>query len=204
MDRIKAICSLVRPCNLLADIGCDHGFVAKHAVDIGVNEVIAADISEGSLNKARKLLEQYKNVSFFLSDGFDDIPVCVDEAVISGMGGLKIIDIVSRCRYKPVLILGAQHNQRELREFLVCGGYRITEDFCVFDRGKYYDFIRAEAGPSEGLTDVQLRYGVFYRRRNPDLERFALESEEKLRKYKRTQENNYKLALIEEVLRWQK
>ena len=71
MDRISAVCSLIRPCDCLADIGCDHGLVAKYALDNGVKEVIAADISEGSLKKAKKLLGGYPNVTYRLSDGFD-------------------------------------------------------------------------------------------------------------------------------------
>ena len=97
MDQISAVCSLIRPSRNLADIGCDHGLVAAYALDVGIGEVIAADISEGSLDKARRLLAGRANVRFVISDGFDGIPVRVEQAVVSGMGGLKIADIISRC-----------------------------------------------------------------------------------------------------------
>lgn len=203
MDRISAVCSLIRPCDCLADIGCDHGLVAKYALDNGVKEVIAADISEGSLKKAKKLLGGYPNVTYRLSDGFDKIEKKADVAVISGMGGQTIIGILLRLTYKPELILGAQHNQKELREYLINNGYSIEEDFCVLDRGKFYDFMRAAEGQSPPLSAVQLQYGVYYKRKNPDLKACMLDALAKLKSYKTTQSNLYKLELVKEVLKWQ-
>lgn len=203
MDRISAVCSLIRPCDCLADIGCDHGLVAKYALDNGVKEVIAADISEGSLKKAKKLLGGYPNVTYRLSDGFDKIEKKADVAVISGMGGQTIIGILSRLTYKPELILGAQHNQKELREYLINNGYSIEEDFCVLDRGKFYDFMRVAEGQSPPLSAVQLQYGVYYKRKNPDLKACMLDALAKLKSYKATQSNLYKLELVKEVLKWQ-
>ena len=203
MDRISAVCSLIRPCGCLADIGCDHGLVARYALDNGVKEVIAADISEGSLKKAKKLLDGYPNVTYRLSDGFDGIEKKADVAVISGMGGRTIADILSRLTYKPQLILGAQHNQKELREFLIQNGYAIEEDFCVCDRGKFYDFMRANEGQSPPLSAAQLYYGVFYKRKNPDLKAYMLDQKAILESYKPTQSILYKVELVKEVLIWQ-
>lgn len=204
MDRISAVCSLIRPSRNLADIGCDHGLVAAYALDFGIGEVIAADISEGSLQKARRLLAGRGNVRFVISDGFDGIPVRVEQAVVSGMGGQKIADIISRCPYRPALVLGAQHNVKELRVFLSGGGYRIVEDFCVCDRGKYYDFIRAEEGKADALDAVQLAYGAFYKRKNPYLYDFAAAAADKIKGYKLTDENRMRLEMLEEVLKWQR
>ncbi len=204
MNRIDAVCSLIKPCGSLADIGCDHGYVAKFALDLGVGRVIASDLRAKSLDKARKLLAERKNVEFVLSDGFDNLPERVDTAVISGMGGRKIIDILSRLSYKPVLVLGAQHNVKELRVYLIEHGYKITDDFCVFDRGKYYDFIRAEEGSAEMPDELALYYGIFYKRKNPDLLKMVSEQLFKLGNYKQTPENLVAFYRLQEVLKWQK
>ena len=73
MDRIDAICTLIEPCKTLIDVGCDHGLVSLYALKIGVEKVIASDISEGSLNKARTLIVDDERAKFTLSDGFKNI-----------------------------------------------------------------------------------------------------------------------------------
>ncbi len=203
MDRIDAICTLIKPCGVLADIGCDHGRVAYYALSHGAKRVIASDISESSLKKAKTLIGENERVKYIVSDGFDALGEKVDCAVLSGMGGVKIIEILSRIDYKPTLILGAQHNQKELRSYLSKNGYKIVEDFCFHDRGKYYDFIKAEEGKGEPLTEIQLRYGVYYQKKNESLREFIVEQLEKLRSYKQTKENETLTAQAEEVLKWQ-
>lgn len=203
MDRIDAICTLIEPCKTLIDVGCDHGLVSLYALKIGVEKVIASDISEGSLNKARTLIGDDERAKFTLSDGFKNISEKVDCAVISGMGGLKIMEILSGIDYKPTLILGAQHNVYELRKYLIESGYEIEKDFCFFDRGKYYDFIRAKAGKSKPLSEVQLRYGVFYKQKSEHLHRFITEKLAKLKGYKQTEQNLKLTKQAEEVLKWQ-
>ena len=108
ITRIDAVCSLILPGESLADIGCDHGLVAKYALENGVKRVIAADVSEKSLNKARELLSGRQNVRFVVSDGFDSIDERVEQAVIAGMGGSRIVELIDRLNYRPSLILGAQ------------------------------------------------------------------------------------------------
>ena len=203
ITRIDAVCSLIRPGASLADIGCDHGLVAKYALDHGVRRVVAADISEKSLSKARALLSGYENARFIVSDGFDEVDERVEQAVIAGMGGSKIVDLISRLDYRPSLVLGAQCDQRKLREYLITHGYKITNDFCFYDRGKYYDFIRAEEGLSAPLTETQLEFGAFYRAKNPHLKAKAEELKCKILGYKLTPRNEIRLNMTEEELSWQ-
>ncbi len=203
-DRINAICRLIKPCPSLADIGCDHAEVALYALENGVENVIASDISQVAVSNARLKLARFEGATAVLSDGFSDLPYAVDTAVISGMGGRKIIDMLQRCAYKPTLILGAQHNQSELRIYLMQNGYVITDDVCVFDRGKYYDIIRAEVGISPMLTDVQIEYGVFCRQPNADLKKRTEEELKKLESYKPTEYNRKRKIMLTEVLAWQK
>ena len=201
--RIDAVCSLIRPRDSLADVGCDHGLVAKYALDHGVTRVIASDVSEKSLAKARSLLSGYENVRFIVSDGFDAIDEKVGQAVVAGMGGSKIVNLISRLWYRPALILGAQCDQRKLREYLVTHGYKIVNDFCFYDRGKYYDFIRAEEDAGATLTETELEFGAFYREKNPHLKAKAEELKNKLLGYKLTPWNEVRLKMTEEVLSWQ-
>ena len=201
--RLEVICKMLRPSPLTADIGCDHGFVSLYASKNCGGRVIASDISEGSLKKAQELLKDCKNAKTLLSNGFDAYDERVTQAVISGMGGRLIIDILSRIDYRPDLVLGAQHNAKELREYLITNGYKIVEDECVFDRDKFYEIIRAEEGESEELDDLALTYGVFYKRKNPHLLRYLKQEKAKVEGYKRTPKNEKRLSEIKEVLIWQ-
>lgn len=53
--RLSAIISLIPQCDSLADVGCDHGYIGAEALASGIAKVVQfCDISEASLNKARK------------------------------------------------------------------------------------------------------------------------------------------------------
>ena len=201
--RLKTICSWLYPCSSFADIGCDHAIVALSAVKIGVERVYAVDISETAVNKAKRRLARYKNAKAILSDGFDGVPENVELAVLTGLGGMKIIEILQRLDYRPSLILGAQHDGYRLREFLKENGYCIKKDTCLIDRKKYYDLIFAESGEEENLSSTQMHYGKFYRNKNPHL-KIRVENElNELLNYKPTNSRDERIERAKEVLKWQ-
>ncbi len=202
--RIKAICSLIEKSECLADIGCDHGYNALYAAKIGCKSVIAADISPFSVEKARKNLSGYDCVKFVVSDGFNGIDDAVDFAVITGMGGKKIAEILDGAKTKiATLLLGPQHDADFLREYLTDKNYFIDADIMVEEDGKFYSFIRAKLGKSQTLDFVQKNYGVYYKEKNEDLKRFALKEKDKLLSFASTDENERKLEAIKEILSWQ-
>lgn len=201
--RIAAIRSLIKPSDVLADVGCDHGLVALYASGL-CKKVIAVDLSEKAIASLAEKAKNLPNVTCRVSDGFDRIPEPVDQAVLSGMGGRLIIKLLSRYSRRPALVLGAQHDAYALREWLIENGYEIVADACVYDRGKYYDVIRAERGERQTLDETQKTIGAFYKRKNPDLRRFLEETREKILGYKRTSDNEKRLALVEEALKWQR
>ena len=202
--RIEAICSLIERCETLADIGCDHGFVASYAHSIGCKEVIASDISETSVEKAKLAFSDNEGVSFVVSDGFKAIKKKVDLAVIAGMGGKKIAEILETANYLvPTLVLGPQHDADFLREYLVLQGYYIDADFMAEERGKFYSFIRARLGKKQTIDDIQRVYGVYYKDKNPALKAFALKQRENILRFASTEKNAKLLTATEEVLKWQ-
>ena len=133
-----------------ADIGCDHGFVTAALIeDYGAKQVIACDISEKSLQKAKKLVCEHnlvQSVDFYVADGLsaltDKSPDCV---IIAGMGGLLIRDILERdiktAKRAQKLVLAPQGNEYELRTFLYENDFMIYDEAIVYDEGKYYQVI---------------------------------------------------------------
>ncbi|MCL2822249.1 MAG: class I SAM-dependent methyltransferase [Firmicutes bacterium] len=68
MKRLQTICSLISKCRVFADIGCDHGQVALFVAKNGLADtVVAADISEQCLKKAKVLIENWKKQREFLN-----------------------------------------------------------------------------------------------------------------------------------------
>lgn len=72
-DRMRAVAELVQPCKSIADIGCDHGYVAMELVRSNIcRHVIAMDINRGPLDRARQNIADYDMQEYIetrLSDG---------------------------------------------------------------------------------------------------------------------------------------
>lgn len=158
--RIDKLYSELAPCNVFADIGCDHGYVAKMVSDGGLaNKIYITDISAPSLKKAEDLLAGNlgKNVFSVVSDGFSLIPEKVNQALIAGMGGEEIIKIISASQRPERLVLQPMKNPEKLRKTLVELGYKIVKDY-TFECGKFYDLIVAELGV-DSLNDDEILFG---------------------------------------------
>lgn len=163
--RLESIVDLCPKAKIIADIGCDHGYVACELVLQSKAEmVLATEKSAECLNKAVRLADSI-NISPFISfrhgDGFKAITKYdkVNCAVIAGMGGLEIIKIL---RNKPRklydFILQPMSDVVLLRQYLVENGFKIVVDKLVKDGDKYYDLIKVSKGKSN-LADLELMFG---------------------------------------------
>ena len=145
--RLQLLFDEIENCEVFADVGCDHGYIAEAVLKSGKSEkVIISDISEKSLQKAKTLLcEKYADrVKAVVADGFDGIDDKIDEALIAGMGGEEIAGILTRANNLPKrLILSPQHNSDKVRIALLNLGYYIKKDTSFTD-GKLYYLIVAE------------------------------------------------------------
>ena len=161
-ERLKEIFSLLPNASVFADVGCDHGYVAKEVLKSGKAEkVIISDISAKCLAKAESLLEveiaDGKAISV-VSNGFEKLPKC-DLALIAGMGGEEIISILKNAWYMPqTLVLQPMKNLPKLRVFLVELGYKIIKDYVFTAEQKYYDLLLVEKGEDK-LSDDEIEFG---------------------------------------------
>ncbi len=161
-SRIEVIASLILPSDVLCDVGCDHGYIAKKALDKKlVEKVIVTDISMPSLNKAVELLSKYYPDKFLAikTDGLSSVPFS-NEVLIAGMGGEEIIKILQKSAYKPViLILQPMKNADKVRKYLHESGYGIERDFTFFADEKYYDLMRAKLNYLDAYTEKEEIFG---------------------------------------------
>ena len=89
--RLRAAADWVEPCDIIADIGCDHGRLgAMLLLENRAKHLIASDISEKSLQKAKHCLQRHGltgRAEFTVADGLEALDQKVDTVCILGMGG---------------------------------------------------------------------------------------------------------------------
>ena len=167
MDRFSEIFSQIKKADVIADIGCDHGYISKMVADACLaNKIVMTDISEKCLNKARILLKDEiassKAVSFVTS-GLTGVDFKVDEVIIAGMGGEEIIHILEECLFRlgiKTLVLQPMKNPDKLRRYLVKNGFFIERDYTFKDGGKFYDLIVAVLnGKTVDYTNDDYEFG---------------------------------------------
>ena len=178
--RLSMIAELVGSCSCYADIGCDHGRLGAFMLQNGIcQKALLTDISEPSLNKARRLiglLGYTDRVRFLVGDGLDVLDEAVEAIVIAGMGGATIAGIL-RCGrdrlHNASLIMQPNVGQTELRRALCDLGYRIEDERVVPDGRRNYVLIKAR--PGEAKYDIrQLTVGPVLLERMPEsLGRYA-------------------------------
>ena len=140
-DRLLACAGFVAPGDRVADIGCDHGYLAIHVLTQGIaRSVIAADIGEGPLQSALHNAVKFgvrDKIEFYLSDGVRNIPRDFDSMVCAGMGGDTMIHILESAPWlrneKYRLILQCQSKTPMLRQYLSDHGWRIHEESVLRD-----------------------------------------------------------------------
>ncbi len=161
-DRLNKIFNCLPHCKVFADIGCDHGYIAKAMIKSAkCQSAIISDISAKCLDKAVQLLsEEIASgvVAAVVSDGFDSVKGC-DLALIAGMGGEEICSILYKASSLPdKLVLQPMKNCDKVRLAVVEKGYRIISDSVFFSAGKFYDLISLEKG-SDNLTQEEIEFG---------------------------------------------
>ena len=150
--RLKTIMGfLVGDC--LADIGTDHGYLPVEAcLDNIVKKALACDYYPGPLSKAEANIERFglkDRIEIRLGYGLNPVkPGEADCAVISGMGGMLIIDILEAdkevAKSFKRLIVQPQHDIPAVRQYLHDTGFRIIDEVLVLEKHRRYTVIAAE------------------------------------------------------------
>ena len=163
--RLQTIADIVSG-NVVCDVGCDHGLLSEYLLaNQIIDYVYISDISKSSLNKAEKLLStkypnQYKSICTDGLKGYKGIDN-IDECIISGMGGVEIINIIKN---SPIdinsYILSPQHNIIEVKKYVLSIGYNIIYDIIVKDKNKFYTILKCvKMDKIDQFSDQQLLIG---------------------------------------------
>lgn len=150
-DRMRAVAALVSPCRSMADIGCDHGYVAIELIRSHTCEhVIAMDINRGPLARAEINICAYGMQDYIetrLSNGAMALASNEADGIIcAGMGGRLVTEILEQSseliRDMKQLVLQPQSELYEVRKYLRLNGYYVEKEDMVAEEGKYYPMMR--------------------------------------------------------------
>ena len=184
------VAECVTPGYRVADIGTDHGYVPIYLIKNHLaSHVIAMDINEGPLEKAMeniRLFQMEDRIETRLSDGFDRLEAGeTDIAVIAGMGGALIRDILAKGRDVVAglreMVLSPHSEIHLVREYLWKEGHKIVEEKMLVEDGKYYTILKTCQGHEKKFTEQELKYGRFLlERKDPVLWDYLEKKQRKL------------------------
>lgn len=149
--RIEQIAKMVDKCNVVADIGTDHGYVAEILLEEKkCLKIIATDLNEGPLKSARMYLSRLefgKQIDFRLGDGLKILkPREADTIIIAGMGGLLINKILDTSpdvvETVKEFVLQPMTAVDKVREYLHLNDYKIVSESLVKEYHHYYFILK--------------------------------------------------------------
>lgn len=150
--RLEQVATMIPPCQTVADVGTDHGFLAVALIEKEIaRQVIAIDVNQGPLESAKSFVKERRLESHITCRLGDGLAVTatgeVDCAVICGMGGELMQHIISvGPELLQTYVVQPQSHREELKKFLVEQGYGITDEQCLQEGKQYYDIWVVERG----------------------------------------------------------
>lgn len=154
--RLRKMASLVIPGSVVADIGTDHGYLPFYLICQGISpKVFATEQSLLGLKEVSKLKEDHglgAELQLRTGDGFSALydDDCPDIAVISGMGGRTIAEIIQKGIDKAsamdYLILQPMRDIHLLRSSLKKIGFCIISEHLALENSFFFEIIKVEKG----------------------------------------------------------
>ena len=198
----------------VADIGTDHAYVPIYLHKKGnVEKVIACDINKKPLQKAQqniKLHHAENKIITRLGNGLQPLqPYEVDSIVISGMGGMLMIELMEQSQniIKTVkeLILCPHLDVTAVRKYLHNIGYVITDEKMIQEWDNFYTILRAIPGKQKYDKEIEYIFGrVLLEKKDAVLKEYIINEKIRLKKIKqhlydkRTEQSQKRLQQIEE------
>ena len=139
--RLLACAEFIQPNDVVADVGCDHGYLGIHLLTNGIaKRIIASDINQGPLQSAQRNAQKYDVqdcISFHLCAGVRDVPRDFDVMVCAGMGADTMVSILEDAPWLKSdgyrLVLQCQSKTPLLRRYLSENGWYILKESVLKD-----------------------------------------------------------------------
>ena len=189
--RLQAVADLITPGNIVADVGCDHAYIAIYLAERQFSpHIIAMDVNKGPISHAKANIRKYgqeSRIEVRQSDGLEKLKENeADTILIAGMGGALTIRILTDhmevTKTVKELVLQPQSEIHLVREMLSDNGFLITSENMAMEDGKYYVMMKAvqrssigDEKPYELTEEEQFYYGrLLLEQGHPVLKKFLL------------------------------
>jgi tRNA (adenine22-N1)-methyltransferase len=191
--RLLSIYNKIPSCNIVCDIGTDHGYIPiELIVNRKCSKVIASDIVKGPLRVAEKNIKKFNlQDKIELRHGNGIMPISlweIDVVVIAGMGGELIGRILSdsfeKAKKANLIILQPMNRVEELRKYLYKSGFDILDEELASECGKIYNIILTKY---DGISREKIPFLTYIgemllKRRTPLFERYISKMLKRLKK----------------------
>ncbi len=157
----------------IIDVGSDHGYLAIRCLEEGLaDEAVCTEIHRAPAQRSEDALIEagFGDCSeVYITDGLKGVPLMTgDTVVIAGMGGLNIVDIISRALKdngyhvleNVTFVLQPQKSNDIVRKYLSKAGFVFEDESVCYDRDIFYNCMRVVfKGISTTITDEEACYG---------------------------------------------
>lgn len=144
--RLETISKLVKPGLGVADVGADHGLVEKYLLDNQISPyIVAIENKKGPYLILKNALSDYDNVRISLSDGIEDIDENVKILILAGIGGINIVNIltkeIDKLKNIDQIIVDPHRDVPLVKETILKNGFTVDKEIKLEDGGKNYCII---------------------------------------------------------------
>ena len=197
--RLKLVADMVKVCDVIADIGTDHGYIPIYLIKNRIaKRAVAADISPGSCKKAALnvgISHLTDVIDVRCGNGLEVIEKGenIDTVIIAGMGGLMAISVLESNRDAvkgaKQLVLQPQRDIDKVRKYLHSAGFKISDEKMIVEGDKFYTVINAEKGFEE-YTEEEYFFGKkLIESKSPILKEYVEKEDNKILKVLENMEN---------------
>ena len=163
--RLLAISESVPQGVAIADVGTDHGYIPIYlCLKNKITKALAMDLRPGPLKRAEENIARYgleNQIKTRLSNGLLELHSGeADVAVIAGMGGLLIAEILEAARLPlDCYVLQPMTATAELRQYLAENGYQICHEVLAQEEEKIYTVMTVKRGQMKVEDPVYFQVG---------------------------------------------
>lgn len=190
--RLGAVLQFVPTGAVVADIGCDHGYLLAELVLCGrAQGGYACDINEKPLRQAAALIDKLgltEQIETVLTSGVSGLPLeKIDTIVAAGMGGDLIARIIAAEPAlqdpKYCLVLQPMSKPEHLRAYLAAAGFAVLQEQAAEEKGKMYSAIQVRFdGGAYTPTELELLVGKIPQAEGEENDRYLVTQRERLLK----------------------
>lgn len=178
--RLEKISSFILPdTKIFADIGSDHALLpCAICLKDKFKRAVVSDLRKGPIQSAKQTIKYYAledRISVRLGSGLSVLkPFEVEEAIISGMGGTLIAQVLEEdsdiLQTIDRMIIQPNIDSTEVRQTLNKFLFHIVDESIVKDRKHLYEVIVAEKRDTkQKLSEKELFFGPYLLKTQPKL-----------------------------------